>query len=68
MPMRDYGAVAQILADAIADDPSRADKAAFRHARHHATPRRAASLGGAALLEGLRAAGECASGGEPATP
>jgi predicted ArsR family transcriptional regulator len=58
MPERDYGVVAQILADAIADDPRRADTAALRHARHHGQ-RRGARLrsDGVALVDGLRDAG-----------
>jgi predicted ArsR family transcriptional regulator len=58
LPERDYGVVAQILADAIAEDPTRADAAALRHARHHGQ-RRGAELraAGVPLMDALRGAG-----------
>jgi predicted ArsR family transcriptional regulator len=58
LPAREYGVVAQILADAIAEDPTRADAAAHRQARHYGHQRgtelRAA---GVPLLDALRDAG-----------
>jgi predicted ArsR family transcriptional regulator len=68
MPARDYGAVAQILADAIVDDPRRADTAALRHARDHGR-RRGTQLrsDGVTLIDGLRDAGYEPRGGAEAT-
>src|SRR5688572_16914608 len=58
LPAREYGVVAQILADAIAEDPTRADAAAHRQARHYGQQRgtelRAAGM---PLLDALRNAG-----------
>ncbi|MFI7602912.1 helix-turn-helix transcriptional regulator [Actinoplanes sp. NPDC049681] len=35
MPERRYELIAEILADAVAEDPAHAEQAAHRHARHH---------------------------------